>query len=54
MENVFFDLAGIRPEMAQKILIKNGVEVSIEDAKKVLELLIFLANLSIDQLLDQE
>ncbi|WP_165500333.1 hypothetical protein [Pedobacter psychroterrae] len=54
MENEFSDIGGIRPEMAQKILAKNGVEVSVEEAKNVLELLTFLVNLSMDQLLDQE
>ncbi|ETZ19241.1 hypothetical protein [Pedobacter sp. V48] len=54
MENEFCDLGGIRPEMAQKILAKNGVEVSLDEAKNILELLIFLVNLSMDQLLDQE
>jgi len=54
MENQYCDQGGIRPEAAQKILAKNGVEVSLEDAKNVLELLTFLVNLSMDQILDQE
>jgi len=44
----------ITPEKAQRILAKNGIEVSLEDARKTLEILIFLVNLSVDQLLDQE
>lgn len=54
MENQYWDQGGIRPETAQKILAKNGVEVSLEEAKNVLELLTFLVNLCLDQLLDQE
>ena len=54
MENEIYHLGGIKPEMAQKILAKNGIEVDLEEAKNILELLIFLVNLSMDQILDQE
>lgn len=53
-ENEIYDAGCIRPEMAQKLLAKNGVEVSLEEAKNVLELLTFLVNLSMDQVLDQD
>ncbi|MNY74111.1 hypothetical protein D3C86_2130610 [compost metagenome] len=54
MENEIYDRSEIKPEMAQRLLAKNGIEVSLEEAKNVLELLIFLVNLSMDQLLDQD
>jgi len=47
-----FDL--IKPEKALEILKKNGINVTLDEAKNILELLIFLVNLSIDQLVDQE
>lgn len=42
----------ITPEIAAKILAKNGIQVSIEQAKNILELLIFLVNLSVDQIIN--
>jgi uncharacterized protein YneF (UPF0154 family) len=54
MDKEFYEPCPIKPEMAQKVLASNGVKVSLEEAKKVLELLTFLVNLSMDQLLDQE
>lgn len=54
METEYNNLSTITPEKAQIILAKNGINVNLEDAKKILEMLIFLANLSLDQLLDQE
>lgn len=40
----------IAPEVAVELLAKNGVKISIEEAKNVLELLYFLVNLSVDQM----
>lgn len=54
MEQKYYDNRELSPEKAQRILAKNGVEVSLEDARKTLELLMFLVNLSVDQILDQE
>lgn len=54
MEIKQYNLIMIKPETAIKILAKNGIEASLEDSKKILELLIFLVNLSVDQILDQE
>jgi len=54
MDKEFYEPCPTTPKMAQKILAKNGVELSLEEAKNVLELLIFLVNLSMDQLLDQD
>jgi len=45
---------GITAEKAQKVLAKNGIEVNLDEAKNILELLIILVNLSVDQILDQE
>jgi len=54
METEHYKLEMISAEKAQRILAKSGIEVSLEDARKTLELLIFLVNLSVDQILDQE
>lgn len=50
MENEHYNSGMIKPEVAVEILAKNGINISIEDSKKVLELLYFLVNLSVDQL----
>lgn len=42
----------ITPEMAVKILRKNGVEVDEKEAVEVLDFLYFLAKLTVDQYLD--
>lgn len=42
----------LTPEMAVQILAKNGIQISLADAKNVLELLIFLVNLSVDQIVN--
>jgi len=39
----------IKAEVAIGILKKNGIIVTIEEAKTILEFMYFLANLSIDQ-----
>ncbi|WP_185960473.1 hypothetical protein [Pedobacter westerhofensis] len=54
MENEFYDVGGIRPEKAQQILKQNGIEVTLDESRNILELLILLVNLSMDQILDQE
>jgi len=42
----------ISPEMAVKILRKNGVEIDEKKAVEVLDFLYFLANLTVDQYLN--
>ncbi|WP_199561018.1 hypothetical protein [Mucilaginibacter hurinus] len=41
----------ITPEMAVKILAENGMQVTVDQAKNILELLYFLAKLEVDQYL---
>jgi len=52
MENLQHHSDKITPEAAVKILAKNGIHVSVEQAKNILELLIFLVNLSVDQIVN--
>lgn len=54
METDHHQISNITPEKARRILAKNGIEISLEETRKTLELLIFLVNLSVDQILDQE
>jgi len=54
MENEFYYVGGVRPEKAQQILKQNGIEVTLDESRNILELLIILVNLSMDQILDQE
>ena len=54
MENEFYDLGGIRPDKAQQILKQNGIDVTLDESRNILELLIILVNLSMDHILDQE
>lgn len=49
MEIEHYNSDMIKPEIVIEILAKNGIHVSIEEAKNILELLYFLVNLSIDQ-----
>lgn len=39
----------IKPEVAVSVLKKNGITVTLEEAKSILDFMYFLANLSIDQ-----
>jgi hypothetical protein len=41
----------ITPEKAVEILKENGVQVTVDQAKNILELLYFLAKLEVDQYL---
>jgi len=50
MEIEHYNLEMIKPEIAIDMLAKNGITVDREEAKKVLELLYFLVNLSVDQM----
>lgn len=43
----------IKPEIAVEVLKNNGILVSIEEAKNILEVMYFFANLSIDQLVTE-
>lgn len=43
----------IKPEIAVEILKNNGIVVTIEEAKNILEVVFLLANLSIDQLVTE-
>lgn len=43
----------IQPEKAVEILKKDGLNVSVEQAKKILELLNKLANIAVSQYLRQ-
>ena|GEM_PF-5003571 len=52
MENLSYATGKITPETAVKILAKNGINVTVEQAKNILELLIFLVNLSVDQIVN--
>lgn len=54
MEPGHYNQSNIKPEIAVQILAKNDIIVNIEEAKNILELLFFLVNLSVDQLVDQE
>ena len=52
MDNLSHNAGKITPETAVKILAKNGINVTVEQAKNILELLIFLVNLSVDQIVN--
>ncbi|RKR81847.1 hypothetical protein BDD43_2007 [Mucilaginibacter gracilis] len=54
MESEHHNQSNIRPEIAVQILAKNGIKVNVDEAKNILELLFFLVNLSVDQLVDQD
>ncbi|WP_304066829.1 hypothetical protein [Pedobacter glucosidilyticus] len=43
----------INPEIVIEILKKNGIIITIEEAKNILETMDFLVNLSIDQLVTE-
>lgn len=43
----------IKPEIVIEILEKNGIIVTIEEAKNILETMEFMVNLSIDQLVTE-
>lgn len=49
MEIIHYHEGMIKPEKAIEILAKNNVVLTIDEAKNLLELLYFLANLSVDQ-----
>lgn len=53
MEVEHYNQDMLKPEIAIEILAKNGVKISIEEAKKVLELLNFLVKLSVNQLIEK-
>ena len=50
MEIEHYNSAMIKPKIAVEILAKNNIKISIEEAKKILELLYFLVNLSVGQI----
>lgn len=54
MEIENYNTGAIRPETAQQILRKNGLEVSLEEAKNILDFMYFLTNLTVDQIVDQD
>lgn len=54
MEIEHYNQSSIRPETAQQLLKKNGMEVSLEEAKNILDFMYFLTNLSVDQIVDQD
>lgn len=54
MEIEHFNTGTIKPETAQQILKKHGLEVSIDEAKNILDFLFFMTNLSVDQIVDQD
>ena len=39
----------IKPEIAVEVLKKNGITVTIDEAKTILEFMYFLADLAMDQ-----
>lgn len=43
----------IKPEKAMEILRKNGVEVDVHQALKILDLMYFFAKLTLDQLVEK-
>ncbi|MES2458859.1 MAG: hypothetical protein V4594_25135 [Bacteroidota bacterium] len=49
MEIEHYNQSMIKPDIAVELLAKNGIIVTIEEAKNILELLYFLVNLSVDQ-----
>ena len=49
METYHYHDGMIRPEIAVAVLKKNGIIVTIEEAKIILEFMYFLAQLSMDQ-----
>ncbi|WP_169304435.1 hypothetical protein [Pedobacter frigoris] len=53
MEIEHYNLDMIKPEIAIEILAKNGIIVTREEAKKVLELLYFLVKLSVNQIVNK-
>jgi len=52
MEIEHYNSSMIKPEVAVEMLAKNGIKISTEDAKKVLELLYFLVKLSVNQIVN--
>jgi hypothetical protein len=49
METGFIEKRNINPQQAIEILKKSGVEISEEEAEKVLDVLYFLAELIVEQ-----
>jgi hypothetical protein len=49
METYHYHDGMIRPEVAVSVLKKNGIIVTIEEAKSILEFMYFMAHLSMDQ-----
>lgn len=49
MEIEHYNSGMIKAEIAVEILKKNGIIVTLEEAKNILEFMYFLANLSFDQ-----
>lgn len=54
MEIEHYNTGSIRPETTQRILKKHGIEVTLDEAKNILDFLFFLTNLSVDQIVDQD
>ncbi|WP_156088729.1 hypothetical protein [Mucilaginibacter pedocola] len=52
MEIEHYNNKMLAPEVAVQLLARNGINISADEAKKVLELLYFLVNLSIDQIVN--
>ncbi len=54
MELNYQNSTSISAETTQRVLAKNGIILDLEEVKNILELLYFLVNLSVDQILEEE
>ena len=54
MEIENYNNGSLRPETAQQMLKKSGMEVTLEEAKNILDFMYFLTNLSVARIVDQD